>query len=246
VYGWVKSFVITTPKNSNAHLASAWTAGIALLFLGVGLEGAMTPLVPVVKTELAKIDIGDEVMVEEFEAPASAPEAVAELQPAAPRLEVEIPPLPEITPPLTPPEMVELTPLEPVVENPAPPSKPVEAKPKALESKRAISQAPKGTGGSNGASGGSGEPQLFTGAGGGPGRFPAPSYPASARSEGIEGSLRLLVTVSASGLPMSVSVTSSSGHSILDSAAREHVQRNWRWPSGEVRRYIVPVRFVLR
>jgi protein TonB len=237
-----ESIVITTPKNSNAHLASAWTAGIALLFLGVGLQGAMAPLVPAVKTELAKIDIGDEVMVEEFEAPASAPAAAAEPQPMAPPLEIDIPPLPEITSPLTPPEMVELTPLEPSVENPTPPSKPsearpAEAKPRAVARKPATSPA--------GSQGGSGEPQLFTG-GGGPGHFPAPSYPASARSEGIEGNLRLLVTVSASGLPTSVSVTSSSGHSILDNAAREHVQRNWRWPSGEVRRYIVPVRFVLR
>jgi protein TonB len=56
----------------------------------------------------------------------------------------------------------------------------------------------------------------------------------------------LLVTVEASGLPGAVSVSSSSGHAILDSAARDHVQRRWRWPSGEVRRYIVPIRFVLQ
>jgi TonB family protein len=58
--------------------------------------------------------------------------------------------------------------------------------------------------------------------------------------------VRLLVTVEASGLPSAVSVTISSGHPELDAAARDQVQRRWRWPAGEVRRYIVPVKFVLQ
>jgi protein TonB len=52
--------------------------------------------------------------------------------------------------------------------------------------------------------------------------------------------------VEVSGLPGSVSVMASSGHSELDRAAQDHVRRRWRWPAGETRRYIVPVRFVLR
>jgi protein TonB len=231
--------MIKPPRDTNVHLASSWAAGLAVLFLGIGVEGAMAPLVPVLPTEIARIDIGDEVMVEEFNAPASTPE---ETQPELeePIEEIEIPPLPEIATPLTPPEMVELTPIEPIVERPKPVVKPPDVKPKPVVHRPSTQQRPN----PQGRPGGNGAPQLFTG--GGSGRFPSPFYPASARSAGLQGSLRLLVTVEASGLPGAVSVSSSSGHAILDSAARDHVQRRWRWPSGEVRRYIVPIRFVLQ
>ena len=39
--------MILEPKGSNAHLLSAWAAGVALLCLGIGLHGAATPLEPV-------------------------------------------------------------------------------------------------------------------------------------------------------------------------------------------------------
>jgi protein TonB len=238
--------MVTTPKNTDAHLASAWTAGIAMLFLGIGLQGATESLVPALRTEVAQIDVGDEVMVEEFEAPAATEEqeVAEETELEEPVEEFEIPPLPEIAAPLTPPEMVELTELEQIVESPPTPVKPPEAKPapkpRPVARTAPPSARPKST------SGGSGPPQLFTGGGGRGGRFPSPYYPASARSAGLQGSLRLLVTVEPSGLPSAVNVSSSSGHSALDSAARDHVQRRWRWPSGEVRRYIVPVKFVLQ
>jgi protein TonB len=236
--------MITPPRDTNVHLASSWTVGLALLFLGIGVEGAMSPLLPEVNTDIARIDIGDEVMVEEFNAPASTPEeSPPELEEEAVE-EIEIPPLPEIATPLTPPEMVELTPLEPIVEKPAPAVKPPEPKQRTTQRSAAggkPSTQPRSQGGSPG---GNGAPQLFTG--GGSGRFPSPFYPASARMAGIQGSVRLLVTVETSGLPSSVSVSSSSGHSILDNAAREHVQSRWRWPAGDVRRYIVPIRFVLQ
>lgn len=58
--------------------------------------------------------------------------------------------------------------------------------------------------------------------------------------------MRLLVTVESSGVPSSVAVQSSSGFSSLDNAARDQVSRRWRWPAGNVRRFIVPVRFVLQ
>lgn len=237
--------MILPPKSSSAHLVSAWTAGVASLFLAVGIGGAITPLVPEIQVETPKIDLGDNVMVEEFSA-ASAPAAeVPEFQPQEEQVEeVEIPPLPDIAPPLTPPEMVELTTLEPIVERPpAPP--PPEPKPKATP--RRASPQPRSTGSSpngTGTGGGGGAPVLFTGAGGG--NFPSPYYPASARTANKQGTVRLLVTVEANGVPSSVSVSGSSGHSILDSAARDHVQRRWRWPSGPIRRYIVPVRFVLQ
>jgi protein TonB len=233
--------MIVPPPDSGSHLASAWVTGVALLFLGVGLQGAMKPLAPEVQAAIADLDVGDEIMVEEFDAPASAPEDASEEEVVEELVEeIEIPPLPEITPPLSPPEMAELTPLEPVLEKPAPIAKAPDPKPRTTERKPAPRPRESGT------REGGGAPQLFTGAGGGGGRYPSPYYPASARSAGVQGSLRLLVTVEPSGLPSSVVVSSSSGHSVLDSAARDHVQRRWRWPSGQTRRYIVPVRFVLQ
>jgi protein TonB len=77
-------------------------------------------------------------------------------------------------------------------------------------------------------------------------RFPSPNYPAAARANKEQGTVKLLVVVEATGIPSSVSVQSSSGSSALDNAARDHISRRWRWPAGEVRRFLVPVRFVLQ
>ena len=240
--------MIVPPASSLGYLVSAWTAGVASLFLAVGIGGVLTPLVPSIETEVPIISIGDNVMVEQFSASSAPAAEVPESQPQEPLVEeVEIPPLPDIALPLTPPEMVEFTKLEPMVEKPAAPTtpKPPDPKPKTTP-RRSASQprsqgnAPEGTG----AGGGGGEPQLFTGAGGG--TFPSPYYPASARTANKQGTVRLLVTVEANGVPSSVSVSASSGHSILDNAARDHVRRRWRWPAGVIRRYIVPVRFVLQ
>ena len=227
--------MILEPKTRDAHLVSAWTAGLALLCLGVGLHGAAQPLLP--RDTLVKVDVGDDaVLVESFQAPAAAEEAPPE--PEMKQQEIEIPSLPEITPPLTPPEMVEITPIEESREMPA--QKPAEKK--IEPAKPAPRSAAKSTGQSS--AGGSGSPVLFKGGGGA--RFPSPSYPAFARSAKQEGTVRLLVTVETSGVPSSVEVIGSSGFPSLDSAARDTIERRWRWPSGDLRKFIVPVRFVLQ
>jgi TonB family protein len=56
----------------------------------------------------------------------------------------------------------------------------------------------------------------------------------------------LRVSVEASGGPSSVEIRTSSGHAMLDNAARDHVRRNWRWPQGESRLFLVPIKFVLQ
>ena len=61
-----------------------------------------------------------------------------------------------------------------------------------------------------------------------------------------DGTVVLLVTVESSGVPSSVEIRTSSGHTLLDTAARDHLRRNWRWPSGESRLFIVPIKFVLQ
>jgi periplasmic protein TonB len=240
--------MIISPKNLSAHLLSTWTAGVSVLFLGIGLQGSMAPLVSQPAAIFLPSDEGEEIMIEEFD-PAAA--ALSEESQDAPPEEVEqaieeefeIPPLPEIAVPITPPEMEEIAPLETYIEPPPPAPKPT-PKPKPQPTKSTPKPKAAASSSSSSSSGTSGPATVFTGSG--RGRFPSPSYPTSARSAGLQGSVRLMVTVEASGLPSSVSVISSSGHSTLDSAARDHISRRWRWPSGSVRKYIVPIRFQLR
>lgn len=232
--------MILEPKHRNAHLLSAWAAGVALLCLGIGLHGAAVPLLPV-RTLPVKPDPGDDtVMVHDFNLPAASEDQPTEPEKEAPDKDLIIPPLPEIAAPLNPPEMVELTPIEEVREMPKP--KPMEKKPEPPKSKPTTaalsSPKPSGTAGTSNA------PVVFKGDGSG--RFPSPFYPASARLSKQQGVVRLLVTVEASGIPSSVIVSTSSGSASLDSAAKDTVQRRWRWPAGDVRKFIVPIRFVLQ
>jgi protein TonB len=77
-----------------------------------------------------------------------------------------------------------------------------------------------------------------------------PRYPAAARRRGQEGLVVLLVQVDADGGVASVSVATSSGHALLDRAAREAVE-SWRFEPGrrdgraEARPLEVPIRFRL-
>jgi len=239
--------VIRPPQTSNAYLLSTWSAGIALLCLGIGMQGAGMPLLPASELPLADVTEDTIIMVEEFTpAPAPADQSVAEPPPPEPEEDIEIPPLPEITPPLTPPEMVEITPLE---EAPPPPPmpKPVEKKPEPPKPAPAPKPAPRPASkpAVSSTSGSGSSPATFNRSGSA-GRFPDPPYPASARAAKVQGSVRLLVTVEASGIPSAVEVTSSSGSGALDSAARDTISRRWRWPAGAVRKFIVPIRFVLQ
>jgi TonB family protein len=230
-------------------LASAWIAGVAGLFLLIGAGGALSPTSPALHFSAGDRSAAEPSRVEEvFSAPPepSAPSTPedAEAVPAPP--DIAIPPLPEITAPLQPPEMLEIQAIEPIPEQ-KPPARPHE---KTLEnpepkppSKR--SSAPAGAAGRTQAGNpGEGQPLPFSTAGGG--RFPAPAYPSSARSGRMEGTVVLLVHVEASGVPTAVEIRSSSGHTLLDTAARDHLRRNWRWPSGETRLYLVPIKFVLK
>ena len=226
---------------SGARPYAAWLSGLAAAMLTIGTYGALQPLLPPV--EEIFVASNDTVEVMDFLPPAEAPaESQAEEtpeQPPEPEVEIEIPPLPEITPPLTPPEVPELVALD----KPPPPTPPKTSERKKTEAKPAPRRSSQTTGNSNNSGTGS-SPTLFTGGGGG--RFPQPSYPASARSARVQGMVRLMITVEASGLPSSVDIQSSSGSAALDSAAADCLRRRWRWPSGPVRRYIVPVRFQLR
>ncbi len=226
--------------SSGARPYAAWLSGVAAAMLAVGTYGARQPLLPPLPELFIVTD--DSVEAVDFQPPAEAAAAaqVEELQQQPPELELEIPPLPDITPPLTPSEVPELVPVDKPPPPPLPKEKPPERKKDPTPARRKAAE----NNGDSGSSGTGSNPTLFTGGGGG--RFPEPSYPASARSSRVQGTVRLLITVEASGLPSSVDVTSSSGSSVLDGSASDHIRRRWRWPSGPVRRYIVPIRFQLR
>lgn len=83
------------------------------------------------------------------------------------------------------------------------------------------------------------------------GQCPSPEYPAAALRQGLEGLVRLDLEIGADGRVGRVTLVQSSGHSVLDRAAAEAVQR-WRFAparrGGEPipSRLLVPVRFLLR
>jgi protein TonB len=80
---------------------------------------------------------------------------------------------------------------------------------------------------------------------------PLPPYPSSARSQGKEGVVHLLVSIDAEGHPTSVALARSSGVESLDRAALQWVPRNWTfYPATRhgvaiASNIITPIRFEL-
>jgi TonB family protein len=72
---------------------------------------------------------------------------------------------------------------------------------------------------------------------------PPPSYPYAARQGHEEGTVVLLVSIDAQGLPLSVSVDRSSGFPILDAVAQKQVAHEFRFRVGNSRVLRVPISF---
>ena len=236
------SLRIVTHEPRSAPVA-AWVAGLVLTMLAVGTYGAMQTLLPTVVTLPQKSE--DEIAVMDF-LPSSEEAAPAETHELATPEEVELPPLPEVTLPLAPPEVPELQPLEEPPPTPQQtPPKPVEPTPKPKPKSEPPSPrraSPSATASTR--AGSTGSATVMTGIG--TGRFPAPSYPYNAKAARQQGTVRLLITVETSGIPSAVEVLSSSGFAALDSAASDQIRRRWRWPSGDVRKFIAPILFQLQ
>lgn len=230
-------------------MASAWLAAVGLGVASLGAAGLTRPLLPPPEAHPVRLEkqaeMEDFIPVADSAPPAEAKPSTDSESPPEPE-EMEIPPLPEIVLPTLPPEMPEIMPLAeaPVerskpqpLEKPKPvpvqPPKPLPSSPPSSTSTASRSRSSAGSAAT-----------LFTGQGAG--RFPPPSYPAAARASGAQGAVRLLVIVETSGMPSSVTVQTSSGSAVLDRAAQDHIRRRWRWPSGQMRRHIVPIRFVLQ
>lgn len=81
---------------------------------------------------------------------------------------------------------------------------------------------------------------------------PAPAYPRAAVQRHMEGTVTLRVLVDETGKPVQVEVEQSSGHAILDAAARDRVLAAWRFQPAQangraVRAWArIPVTFDLR
>ena len=71
-------------------------------------------------------------------------------------------------------------------------------------------------------------------------------YPPAAVSRGIEGEVRLLVTLTADGRIADVSIAASSGHALLDNAAIKAAYAMGALVGSEMRELILPVVFRLQ
>jgi protein TonB len=80
----------------------------------------------------------------------------------------------------------------------------------------------------------------------GEGKQPAPTYPARALNEGQEGTVRVQLTVGPDGRPLAAEIVSQSPWPLLNEAALKVVRERWRFASGAVRRYEVPIHFKIR
>ena len=112
----------------------------------------------------------------------------------------------------------------------APKPKQAPAPPKVLTSARGEGKVPEGKVGGTGIKGEGTEP---AGPSYGPGMTPGPLpvYPKNALDQNLQGAVTLAVTVSPSGEAAAVRVTASSGHALLDEAARRSVAR-WSFTPG--------------
>jgi len=189
---------------------------------------------------------------ENFAQEALTPE-VEEVVPDVPEIPeiAEVEPLPEI-PELPEPEKPQLKPSENTfaVEKK---KEPIARKPvaKKTETSRPGSTRPvarrtesgTGTGGGNANNSGSGSGEQGSGRISG-GRTPKPPYPAAARKQGIEGTVKVFITFGESGEVLSCSIVSASHPSLHDDSILSTIRR-WKIP-GRRGSSTLPVRFTLR
>jgi TonB family protein len=238
----------------------SWIVGITGSFLTVGVIGMFAAdLPPIHLKSLGDLDNATELpmvetsMAELLAMTDASTEQSADTEPVLP---VEIPEtidtppenldLPEIAEAMTMEDIFAvptapkiesaLVPVDPVLK-PRPTPTPQRPRSAAMTSSSGTrsSTTQAGTAGGTGAAGS-----------GGKGKFPQPSYPDFARSAGMQGTVRLSISVGPSGMVEGVSVVGSTGFSSLDEYAASWVRRNWQWPGGAAHRYTLPLTFRLR
>jgi len=240
----------------------SWLVAISASFLCVGLAGLGAGLGPeaiLKQFSPDKSDLdsaADSALMADLvsESPATSevtPEVVEEVQEVPPTVDLTQPPLdlPELAEALVTEDLFTI-PTAPKIEEALRPIDPTPPKPVVKKVATTQPSTPRRTTASRspGTSTGGGVGSGGTGGGGsGNGKFviPRPPYPNSLKSMGIQGSVRLKITVGTSGRPSSVSVIGTSGNSTLDQYAAGWVRRNGKAPPGDVRTVIAPLSFVL-
>ena len=264
----VKHTLLAGRISTRAFLA--WANSIALAFLIVGSVGLYEPPF-VMSLSLSEgnteLDADDETMggavemqLEAASEQVESPEVTENVvTPVEPEPVVEEQPEPEIEPvepiepliPLTAEAVFPVEAPEPVIKPIKALEKPIKREPRPERKKSSPAPSVASTGvrsatvGEAGGASGTGT-GLRTGGKGAKGKFPAPPYPAFARSKNAQGSVSLAITVDPTGTVTNVRVLSTSGFSDLDQYACSWVQRRWRWPADQARVYRQPVVFRLR
>ena len=239
----------------------SWLLAVSSGFLAVGIAGVFATEMPLIHLKtLADVMHADdlpliETTMAELQAENTEEPAPAEDAPPEPTelLEVEMPEeapppdldLPEVAEAMTQEDIFAiptapkiedaLKPVDPIV-RPKPAPTPTPRKSTASRTPSSPSTTPGGTPGGTG-----------TGRSGGRMVTPAPPYPSFAKSQNMQGTVRLSLSVGPSGAVEGATVISSTGFSALDSYAANWVRRNWRFPAtGTGKRYTLPLSFRLR
>jgi len=252
-------------RQEESLCAVSWLVAISGAFLLVGLVGMLRFELPMIITLSGAAGKGasevasQDTTMAELQAMEEAPQVEANEVDTPEVIEVpelmdvqpEILDLPELTEALVTEDLFTvpaapriesvLTPVDPVKPKAQPKPKPMVAQKRSTPATTTASGTPGGTSGSGGGGGGNGAVGS-----GGRGKFPSPPYPSFARSRGIQGSVTLTVRVSPAGMVESATVSSGTGFSELDEYAASWVRRNWRFPTGAVRSFRLPISFKLR
>lgn len=241
-------------------IALSWIVGITGSFLTVGVFGMFADdLPPIHLKTLEDLEAATELSAEE--APMgelmSMEDSTEQSAATEPVMPVEIPEAIE-TPPenLDLPEIAEAmtmkdvfaVPTAPKIEDALRPIDPVKRQIVSVPSRtRSAPVASKGgTGSSRSQAGVAGGVGNSTGSGTGKIVRPQPGYPEFARTAGMQGTVRLSISVGPTGAVEGVSVINTTGFSSLDEYAASWVRRNWHFPPGTSHRYTVPLTFRLR
>lgn len=166
-----------------------------------------------------------------------APMAVPQLQPGLPKVQdIVWIPRERPTPPPPPPIEVPVRPVQAAV-RPAPASRPMPLPQTPAETAPVegdtlappLAEAPNNSLVEREGSGIAGEGEVLTGAVLQYASAPPPSYPREALRDGLAGTVVLEVLVGVDGQPLQAEVVSSSGHRMLDHAARRQVLARWKF-----------------
>lgn len=209
-------------------LSMAFTLGLHLFVVSWLIQTRTTPSLPQLLLRPMEVDLVTPPAPEAPPAPPAPPAPVPPEKKPAPAAPKPAPPKPAPPKPVLKPRVAPAVPSSPKPESsppreearpvqPAPPAPPVVTRPAPPPAKPAPAPAPI-------------EDQPITQA-----SFtaaylhnPKPDYPAAAKQRGWEGTVKLMVKVSAAGSPDKINIHQSSGYDLLDQSAIDAVRR-WRF-----------------